>query len=475
MSSVRITILALVLATACAPTGDAPLALGDDAIGAAESSLTSAQRRRRAGEIRDAAHVDGITQGWLLAGIADAETQMSHCHRELTWACEGPRSDDCGGGPVVAGAGDGPCSLRQGGIGMFQFDAGDFDDTLRREGRRILTVRGNTRAAVDFVVAMLIRSVYVSGVSNRSQAIAWMNGVRVGNGRFDPWVKTVTHYYNGCLPSYSCWSQRYRHYADNARGVYREMGAAFWLPDADGDGIADDRDNCRRVANHGQADRDHDGVGDACDNCRGRANPHQTDRDGDGVGNVCDNCARVANGGQSDVDGDGRGDRCDNCRSVANPGQADDDDDGRGNLCDPDRDGDGVRNEADNCPLVRNAAQGDRDGDGRGNACDGDDDGDGVRDEADNCPRRANPDQADADGDGIGDVCDVGDRRDVELVFDGEVDEMPDAASGDDAGAPDGGAMTPPPGSGCNAGGVPAPFAAWVMLALLGLRRRSLR
>ncbi|MCA9614322.1 MAG: hypothetical protein KC586_16315, partial [Myxococcales bacterium] len=88
-----------------------------------QSLLTAAQRRVRAGEIRDAAAANGITQGWLLAGIADAETRMSHCWSELTWACQGPNSSDCGGGPVVAGAGDGPCSLRQGGLGMFQFDA----------------------------------------------------------------------------------------------------------------------------------------------------------------------------------------------------------------------------------------------------------------------------------------------------------------------------------------------------------------
>jgi len=173
-----------------------------------------------------------MTQGWLLAGIADAETQMSHCWSELTWACQGPSSPDCGGGPVVAGAGDGPCELRQGGLGMFQFDAGTFDDTLRREGDRILSIAGNTQAAVDFVVGMVIRSAYVDGVSNRDQAIEWMNGVRIGNGRWDPWIRTVTHYYNGCAPTYSCWSSRYEHYRSNTQGVYDEMGADFWTVSA---------------------------------------------------------------------------------------------------------------------------------------------------------------------------------------------------------------------------------------------------
>ncbi len=218
--------LLLCLALACEASRP-PLAVGDE-VGAAEAQLSAAERRTRAGQIRDAAAANGITQGWLLAGIADAETGMSHCWSELTWACQGPSSPDCGGGPVVAGAGDGPCSLRQGGLGMFQFDAGTFEDTLRREGERILTIAGNVAAAVDFTVSMVIRSAYVPGVDTREQAIAWMNGVRIGNSRWDPWIRTVTHYYNGCAPSYSCWSSRYAHYRDNTVGVYEEMGAGFW-------------------------------------------------------------------------------------------------------------------------------------------------------------------------------------------------------------------------------------------------------
>ncbi len=218
--------LALVVLGCQAPRP--PLAVGDD-VAFAETSLSSSERRTRAAQIRDAAAANGITQGWLLAGIADAETGMSQCWSELTWACKGPNSPDCGGGPVVAGAGDGPCSLRQGGLGMFQFDAGTFEDTLRREGDRILTIAGNVAAAVDFTIAMVIRSAHVSGVDTREQAIAWMNGVRIGNSRWDPWIRTVTHYYNGCAPSYSCFSSRYAHYRDNTTGVYEEMGADFWV------------------------------------------------------------------------------------------------------------------------------------------------------------------------------------------------------------------------------------------------------
>ncbi|HJL19489.1 MAG TPA: MopE-related protein, partial [Sandaracinaceae bacterium LLY-WYZ-13_1] len=219
-----VALLALPLAGCLGHPEDA----GFDDVGKGQSLLTASERRMRAAQIRDAARANGIEQGWLLAGIADAETRMSHCWSELTWACMGPNSPDCGGGPVVAGAGDGPCSLREGGLGMFQFDAGTFEDTLAREGDRVLSIAGNVAAAVDFVVRMVIRSAYVPGVDTRAQAIDWINGVRIDNGRWDAWIRTVTHYYNGCAPSYSCFSSRYAHYRDNTTGVFHEMGADFW-------------------------------------------------------------------------------------------------------------------------------------------------------------------------------------------------------------------------------------------------------
>jgi hypothetical protein len=203
-----------------------PDEVGEDSL--PQALLSRAQRRARAAGIRDTAARLGLTRaGWLLAGIADAETQLAHCWSELTWACQGPYSADCRG-PVVAGAGDGPCGARQGGLGMFQFDGGTYEQTLRRDGQRVLTLAGNVEAAVDFVLRMVIDSAYVPNVATRGEAIAWLNGVTPDNDRFGPWVQTVTHYYNGCQPSFPCHPQRYRHYRDHARGVWSELGATFW-------------------------------------------------------------------------------------------------------------------------------------------------------------------------------------------------------------------------------------------------------
>ena len=63
--------------------------------------------------------------------------------------------------------------------------------------------------------------------------------------------------------------------------------------DIDGDNVANmdcaDRcDNCPYKKNKQQKDSDHDGFGDACDNCPKVFNQNQSDLDNDGKGDVCD-------------------------------------------------------------------------------------------------------------------------------------------------------------------------------------------
>jgi len=222
-----ISLIAL-LATAC---GDASLEVeGDDVeLTEIEANLTSSQRRERSQIILRSAAEEGLTNGFLLAGIANAETGMAHCWSEATWACKGPASSSCGGGPVIAGSGDGPCSRKQGGLGYFQFDGGTHNQTLARDGHGILTVEGNTKKAVEFTVDMVIRSRYISGVSNRAQALAWMNEVRPNGNNWNTWIKTVTHYYNGCVPG-RCrvYSARITSYSTKAVRIYNEFGHDFW-------------------------------------------------------------------------------------------------------------------------------------------------------------------------------------------------------------------------------------------------------
>jgi hypothetical protein len=184
-----------------------------------------------------------------------------------------------------------------------------------------------------------------------------------------------------------------------AGSVYLSDGSRYLQgnPDADGDGICRNQDNCGDVANPSQLDTDGDGLGDACDNCPLVANPGQQDGDGDGLGNACDACpADPAN----DIDGDGICGNVDNCPAVSNPTQANADGDAFGDICDPcpldsmnDIDGDGRCANVDNCPYDWNPLQIDGDNDGVGDLCD-------------NCPATSNPTQDDNDADYIGDACD---------------------------------------------------------------------
>ena len=81
----------------------------------------------------------------------------------------------------------------------------------------------------------------------------------------------------------------------------------------DGDGIADNIDNCPTTYNPDQADVDANGIGDECDTqyWKNLYLNGKSDSDHDGTCNACDNCPNNCNLEQLDADGDGIGDVCD--------------------------------------------------------------------------------------------------------------------------------------------------------------------
>lgn len=193
--------------------------------------LSVAQKQPRYALIRDAARARGITNtGYLLAGIANDETGLAHCWSEATWACQGPSSPDCGGGPVIAGAADGPCSDQQGGLGMFQFDAGTYWDTLNQYGDEVLTIDGSVSSAIDYATHMVKISVYTTNAETDEKARAWIRNFDVNDPVLrDQWISTVVRYYNGCQPGWSCWSARYQTYSDGLWMAIDEPGGlGFW-------------------------------------------------------------------------------------------------------------------------------------------------------------------------------------------------------------------------------------------------------
>ncbi|MBI4411530.1 MAG: FG-GAP repeat protein, partial [Deltaproteobacteria bacterium] len=167
--------------------------------------------------------------------------------------------------------------------------------------------------------------------------------------------------------------------------------------DSDGDGVADESDNCPGDANADQTDTDSDGDGNVCDD----------DNDGDGVADTSDAFPDDSTE-LSDSDLDGVGDNSDNCPSVSNADQSDIDGDGMGDVCDDDADGDGIADESDNCPDNSNSDQADLDDDETGDPCDDDADGDGYtadEGDCDDADSALNPGATETE-DGIDNDCD---------------------------------------------------------------------
>jgi MYXO-CTERM domain-containing protein len=188
------------------------------------AEISPALRMQRAAQIRDTAALAGMFNAVLLAGIGQVETGFAHCWSEATWACQGPASASCAGGPVIAGGSDGPCADQQGGLGLFQFDSGTFTDTINTYGADIVTIEGNVSAVVPFLVTRAVQS--IEGVNNEEEALAWMNSIPVvaGDPLFEEWIYFVSWRYNGCK---GCSAQEAK-YRDGTLLLLDEMGAGFW-------------------------------------------------------------------------------------------------------------------------------------------------------------------------------------------------------------------------------------------------------
>jgi hypothetical protein len=213
-----------------------------------EQELSADVKHERATLIRDSAAEMGVYNAALLGGIATSETNLAHCWSEATFACMGPASSSCGGGPIIAGSADGPCSAMQGGLGMFQFDAGTYAETLAAYGDSILTVEGNTAQAVSFVVDKV--KLDIAGAVDWTSAVAWINSVPLvaGDPLTEQWASLIACRYNGCCSGSATCVSRANGYRDNAINLSNELGADFWrtadrcvLPE---DGVIDQRTEC---------------------------------------------------------------------------------------------------------------------------------------------------------------------------------------------------------------------------------------
>jgi Bacterial TSP3 repeat/IPT/TIG domain len=161
-----------------------------------------------------------------------------------------------------------------------------------------------------------------------------------------------------------------------------------------------------------EGDADGDGIADEIDNCPDDPNPDQLDTDGDTLGDLCDPNPEVPDDPASftDTDSDGYNDDVDNCVADSNPDQADYDGDGEGDVCDDDADNDGLSN-TEEATMGTDPLDEDSDDDGLDDFAEGafgsdpllaDTDGDGLND-GDEFTEGTDPLDADSDDDGLND------------------------------------------------------------------------
>jgi hypothetical protein len=203
---------------------------GNGEVSKIESSLTSGEKRARSDVIKSVAASRGITNPVVYAGVANHETGLAQCWSEATWACQGPASADCGGGPVIAGSGDGACSLKQGGLGMYQFDAGNHSETLSFYGSGILTISGNASKGIEVILAKLRACPNTRDfITSDAAGIAYLNNARPGTQEFETFLTTMAWCYNGCTPTgCSAHNQRREDYRRGVTELLELFGEEYW-------------------------------------------------------------------------------------------------------------------------------------------------------------------------------------------------------------------------------------------------------
>jgi hypothetical protein len=163
----------------------------------------------------------------LVAGLGAHETGLIQCWKDARNYCQGPYSSTCGG-PVLAGGNDGPCSSRQGGLGMFQFDNGTYDQTIQTYGKDLLTETGNVRAAVKLIVTKLRVCPVGPKPATDEEARAWLDTVRVGAPAYGQYLDAMARCYNGAATN-TCRFKLVRAAYDAAtRYLLEDGGEAYW-------------------------------------------------------------------------------------------------------------------------------------------------------------------------------------------------------------------------------------------------------
>lgn len=188
-------------------------------------------RRDIADAIKARSKARGLTNPLLFAGIAQHETNMTHCVadyyvQKCMQSADTPVSQSCHGGSVVIGNADASCD--DGGMGLFQLDAGKQADTVAKYGADVVELDGNIDDGIEHILDDVIACGHGPDVT---AAATWLNGALHGTADYDAWFTCVARNYNGCRSEKGCdEAKRAGQYKDATESVAKEFGLTYWTP-----------------------------------------------------------------------------------------------------------------------------------------------------------------------------------------------------------------------------------------------------
>ncbi len=198
-----------------------------------DDALTGNQKRAVCDHIKTVAGNHGITNPLIVSGVPNTETGLVQCWKDAQWACQGPYSNYCGG-PVIPGSADGPCAQQQGGLAMYQFDAGTYAQTLAAYGGAIVELDG----AIDQGINTIVQKVWSCSASphfnSQGEVIAWMNAAKPGTASYETFLSVMAQCYNGCQPGWSCYEPMRASYRAGAQTLLDAFGTDCWFGGAVG-------------------------------------------------------------------------------------------------------------------------------------------------------------------------------------------------------------------------------------------------
>jgi hypothetical protein len=214
-------------ALGCAPAASIEEMSPEEVSASFDDALTNAQKKPVCDHIKTVSAGHGITNPLVFAGVPNHESGLVQCWKDATWACQGPHSSYCGG-PVIAGSGDGPCSQKQGGLGMYQLDAGTYSQTLASYGSDVVELDGQIDEGINTIVQKVWHCPNTPHFDTEAEVVAWINAAKPGTAKYETFLTAMAYCYNGCKPGWSCHEPMRANYRAGVQKLVDAFGASYW-------------------------------------------------------------------------------------------------------------------------------------------------------------------------------------------------------------------------------------------------------